>query len=194
MHSCPHLISCAQTHIHLGAHLSLALSEAIPFTHGQSAPLFSTSRSASTYPSYYILEIWLILTHTCTPVPTLACLQKHVVTPRGAFLFHTYRSVSLTRMLRYTQLAYLLHQCGTSLLSGDCRIADCTVTYTYITLYWERLHFLDLHRQERVHLACLRCGHNLALRSYENRRRPEVDPECRWCGDITAFGHIAPVF
>ena len=41
----------------------------------------------------------------------------------------------------------------------------------------------DLHRQERVHLARLRCGHHLALRSYENRLRPEVDPACRWCGE-----------
>ena len=32
----------------------------------------------------------------------------------------------------------------------------------------------DLHRQERVHLARLRCGHHLALRSYEGRLRPEV--------------------
>ena len=41
----------------------------------------------------------------------------------------------------------------------------------------------DLNRQERVHLARLRCGHDLALRSYESRLRPEVDPACRWCGE-----------
>ena len=41
----------------------------------------------------------------------------------------------------------------------------------------------DLHRQERVHLARLRCGHHLALRSYESRLRPEVDPTCRWYGE-----------
>ena len=41
----------------------------------------------------------------------------------------------------------------------------------------------DLHRQERVHLAHLQCGHHLALRSYESRLRPEVDPACRWCGE-----------
>ena len=41
----------------------------------------------------------------------------------------------------------------------------------------------DLHRQERVHLARLQCGHHLALRSYENRLRPKVDPACRWCGE-----------
>ena len=41
----------------------------------------------------------------------------------------------------------------------------------------------DLHRQERVHLARLRCGRHLALRSHENSLRPEVDPACRWCGE-----------
>ena len=45
------------------------------------------------------------------------------------FFFHVYRSVSLTRMPRYTQLAYLFHQCATSLLSRDGRIADCTVRH-----------------------------------------------------------------
>ena len=37
--------------------------------------------------------------------------------------------------------------------------------------------------QERVHLARLRCGHHLALRSYESCLRPEVDPVCRLCGE-----------
>lgn len=41
---------------------------------------------------------------------------------------------------------------------------------------------LSLTRESRVHLARLRCGHHLSLRSYENRLRPEVDPSCRWCG------------
>ena len=41
----------------------------------------------------------------------------------------------------------------------------------------------DLHRQERVHLARLRCRHHLALCSYESRLRPEVNPACRWCGE-----------
>ena len=41
---------------------------------------------------------------------------------------------------------------------------------------------LGLPRQDRVHLARLRCGHHPALLSYENRLRPDVDPTCRWCG------------
>ena len=41
----------------------------------------------------------------------------------------------------------------------------------------------DLHRLERVHLARLRGMHHLALGSYENRLRPDVDPACRWCGE-----------
>ena len=57
------------------------------------------------------------------PVPTLDCLRKHI------FRLHTYRSVSLARKWRYTHLAYLFHQCATSLLSRDGRIADCTVKH-----------------------------------------------------------------
>ena len=58
-----------------------------------------------------------MMTHTLT----LDCLHKR--------LLHAYKSVSLARMWRYTQLAYLLHQCATGLLSRDVRIADCTVRY-----------------------------------------------------------------
>ena len=54
---------------------------------------------------------------------TLDCLHKHM------FLLCIYRSVSLARMRRYTQLAYLFHQCATNLLSRDGRIADCTVRH-----------------------------------------------------------------
>ena len=49
----------------------------------------------------------------------------------------------------------------------------------------------DMHRQKRVHLACLRCGHHLALRSFENHLRPEVDPAFRWCGEgPNSISHI----
>ena len=58
-----------------------------------------------------------------TSIPTFDCVAQHI------FLFHVYRSVSLARMRRYTQLAYLFHQCATSLLSKDSRIADCTVRH-----------------------------------------------------------------
>ena len=56
-------------------------------------------------------------------MPTLDCLHKHI------FLLHVNRSVSLARMRRYTQLAYLFHQCATSLLSRVGRIVDCTVRH-----------------------------------------------------------------
>ena len=64
-----------------------------------------------------------MMTDTHTLIPTLDCLHKHT------FLFHAYRSVFLTRMQHYTQLAYLFHQCGANLLSGDSRIADCTMRH-----------------------------------------------------------------
>ena len=49
-----------------------------------------------------------MMTHV-TPIPTLDSLRKYT------FRLHAYKSVSLTRMQRYTQLAYLFHQCGASL-------------------------------------------------------------------------------
>ena len=81
-------------------------------THTYGARIYSPSRSAS-------------ITHTHTPIPisTLHCLQGHI------FFLHVYRSVSLARMRRYMQLAYLFHQYVKSLLSTDGRIADCTVRH-----------------------------------------------------------------
>ena len=61
--------------------------------------------------------------HPHTLTSKLDCLHKHI------FLLHVYRSVSLVRIWRYTQLAYLFHQCVTSLLIRDGRIADCTVRH-----------------------------------------------------------------
>ena len=66
-----------------------------------------------------VLEICLMMTHIHTPIPipTLYCVAQHI------FLFHVYRSVSLARMRRYTQLAYLFHQCATSLQRQSyCRL------------------------------------------------------------------------
>ena len=40
-----------------------------------------------------------------------------------------YSSVSLARMRRYMQLAYIFHQYAKSLLSTDGHIADCTVRH-----------------------------------------------------------------
>ena len=56
------------------------------------------------------------MTHIHTLIPMFGCAAKHI------FLFHVYRSVSLSRMRRYTQLAYLFHQCATSLLITDCTV------------------------------------------------------------------------
>ena len=53
----------------------------------------------------------------------LDCLHRRI------FLLHVYRSVSLARMWRYMQLAYLFHQYAKSLLSTEGRIADCTVRH-----------------------------------------------------------------
>ena len=75
----------------------------------------------------YLPVIWLMMADTHTH--TLAWLLTQTHTPHGAFFFDTYRSVSLTCMQCYTQLAFLFHQCGTSFLSKDDRIADCTVRY-----------------------------------------------------------------
>ena len=76
-----------------------------------------------THTSSYELEICLTMTHTYThSYPRLVALQN-------TFFFHVYRSVSLSRMRRYTQLAYLFHQCATNLLSRHSRLADCTVRH-----------------------------------------------------------------
>ena len=61
----------------------------------------------------------------------LMLAQTHIQSC-GAFLFHTYRRVSLTCMQCYTRYAYLFHQCGTSLLSRDGRITDCTVRHQLV--------------------------------------------------------------
>ena len=112
------------THIH--THMP-TLEHTCAQTHSHTSGRFfsSTPRSASwhthTHTSSYELEICLTMTHT--PIPTFGCVAKHI------FLFHVYRRVSLARVRRYTQLAYLLHQCATSLLSRDCCIASCTVRH-----------------------------------------------------------------
>ena len=111
----PRLISRAQTHIHFGGRLSLALSGAF---------------SLHTRTSSCLLEVWLKKTTYADTHPYLrfiACTNTH--TPRGAFIFHSYRIVFLTCMRHYTQLDCLFPQYGTSLLRRDCRIADCAVRH-----------------------------------------------------------------
>ena len=97
--------------------------------HEQSgARIYSPSRSASiththTHTSSCLLETWLMMTHTYThpyPYPRfIACTDT----------YFSFRRVSLTRMRRYMQLAYLFHQYAKSLLSTDGRIADCAVRH-----------------------------------------------------------------
>ena len=84
-----------------------------------------THTHTHTHTSSCILEICLMMTHIYThpyPCPRLIALHNTI-------LFHVYRSVSLARMRCYMQIAYLFHQCATSLLSRDSRIADCTVRH-----------------------------------------------------------------
>ena len=61
--------------------------------------------------------------HTRIPISTLDCFHKHT------FLFHAYRNISLARLQHYTQLAYVIHLCGTSLLSREGPIAASTVRH-----------------------------------------------------------------
>ena len=76
-----------------------------------------------TQTSSYELEICLMMTHTYThPYPRLVALQN-------TYFSFTFTGVFLSRIRRYTQLAYLFHQYATILLSRDSRIADCTVRH-----------------------------------------------------------------
>ena len=104
----------AQTHIHLGTYLSLALPGVL---------LLRTCQSSC------ILEICLMMTHTYIHrYPRLiACANTHA--SGGAFFFHTCRSVFRSRMQPYTQLSYLFLQCGTNVLSRGCHIANGTVRH-----------------------------------------------------------------
>ena len=71
-------------------------------------------------------------------MPTLDCLHRHI------FLLHVYRSVSLSRMRRYMQLAYLFHQRAKSLLSRDSRIADCAVRHPGVERPFSSLQFVAI--------------------------------------------------
>ena len=95
-----------------------------------------------THTTSYELEICLMMTHT-HPYPRLVTLQN-------TYLFHVYRSVSLARMRRYTQLAYLFHQCATSLLSRDSCIADCTVRHPGVERPWSSFQEVGLKILGRI--------------------------------------------
>ena len=81
------------------------------------------------------MGVCMCVCHHHSPVDSFLCVYASIcmLTPLYdcdyIFLFHVYRSVSLARMRRYTQLTYLFHQCATCLLSRDSRIADCTVRH-----------------------------------------------------------------
>ena len=74
----PRLISRAQTHLHLGECLLIDFQERFHYMHTQVA--------------VYLRFGWWWQAHIHTPIvtPTLDCVHKHT------FLFHAYRSVSLT--------------------------------------------------------------------------------------------------
>lgn len=74
-------------------------------------------------------KLCFILRYTYThlyPPHWIDCANTHAL--RGAFLFHAYRSNSLTRMQRY-QLGYLFHWGGTNLPSRDGRSAAFSVRH-----------------------------------------------------------------
>ena len=93
------------------------------YTRPCSPLIFRVHKHTHTQVATCLLEIWLMMTHTYRPMPTVDCLHKHI------FLLHVYRSDFLARMRRYTQLTYLFHQCAASPLIRDGRIADCTVRH-----------------------------------------------------------------
>ena len=113
-HPCLPLILRAHKHTHTSRGASfIALPGALPDTHTHT----------HTHKQLCTGDLFNDDAHIRTPLLTFDCVAQHM------FLFHVYRSGSLARMRRYTQLAYLFHQCATSLLSRDSRIADCTVRH-----------------------------------------------------------------
>ena len=114
VHTHLHTHTHTSTHTHLYTHTHL-------HTHTHTYTHTHLHTHTPTHTSSCVLEICLMMTHT--PIPTFDCVAQHI------FVFHVYRSVSLARMRSYTHLPYLYHQCATSLLSRDSRIADCTVRH-----------------------------------------------------------------
>ena len=102
-------LTCAQTHTSRCAPF-IALPGELPLL---------------THTSSCLLEIWLMMTHIHTHTHAWLLTQTHISPSR-------YRSVFLARMRHYMHLAYLFHQCATSLLSRDGHIADCTVRHPVV--------------------------------------------------------------
>ena len=101
------LLVCANTHTHT--------------SRGASFIALPVALLLHTHTSSCVLKICLMMIHT--PILMIDCVAQNI------FLFHVYRSLSLACMRRYTQLAYLFHQCATSLFSRNSCIADCTVRH-----------------------------------------------------------------
>ena len=89
-------------------------------------------------------------------MPTLDYLHRHI------FLFHVYRSVSLGRMRRYLQLAYLFHQCAKCLLSRDSRIADCAVRHPGVERPFSSIYILFFYHSIAPAICC-RCNRRVCL-------------------------------
>ena len=115
-------VTCTQTRTHTfqGAPL-IALLGALPL-------------HAHTQLAVYERFSWWWHTHTHTHAHAWLLAQTY-------FLLHADRSISLACMRRYTQLAYLFHQCATSLLSRDGHIADCTVRYPSVKHSYSSFYF-----------------------------------------------------
>ena len=114
------------THTHAHTH-AYSSSCVCTNTHISGRASNSTSRSASITHTHRQLSTGDLVdddTHTHTHARARLLFQLFHI-----FLLHVYTSVSLACMRRYTQLAYLFHQCATSFLSRDGCIADCTVRH-----------------------------------------------------------------
>ena len=75
-----------------------------------------------TQTSSYELETCLMMTHIHTPISTFVCVAKHIS------LSCLQERFSCTHAALHAT-GVLIHQCATSLLSRDSRIADCTVRH-----------------------------------------------------------------
>ena len=95
----------------------------------RSAPLIAILGAIPlhTHISSCLQEIWLMMTDTYTPIHT----HTRLIACTNTYFSFTLTGASLARMRRYPQLAYLFHQCATSLLCRDGSIADFTMTVTH---------------------------------------------------------------
>ena len=125
---------CVHKHINFGACFSYALSEAPPLhIHTQNRCL---------------LETWVNMTdaqiHTRTHAGIRAKIHIALVahsffTLTGAFLLHACSDARNLRIYHY-------HQCGTSILRRDGRIADCTVRHPGVDYPFSSLIFCKIKR------------------------------------------------